>query len=442
MKLLYILFLITYLVLECRGEEDSCTAHCLQEEVNELKVKLQTEENKVAKLEKQCSKGDDKDKRWADHQKEHNVQCSDAADCATKQKHYDKTHAMIEKHNKEAADGKHTYELAHNHLSHLNPDEKKKLAGLDHNAPGIKVPTYDQLKTHNARINLRAKALPDSIDWRNKDGKNYVTPIQDQRDCNTCWAFSAIAGLESHWAIKNGLPLVKLSEQKLAECADPLGSGPKKSCDDLGNEKIGLNYIASNSKFTLGQESAAKKMYTGLTYEKYYPYKMKNGICVNEADKSKIGLTSWTFKKPLTPQIQGEAWHPFLYAGKQHNEDLMRALAEHGPVNVAVQISDEFTNYKRGIFEAKHCGTNTDHAVLAVGYGSEKNEKTGKTHLFWIIKNSYGEKWGEKGYMRLERTPGNAISDGACGVLKEAMFYPRVETGHGGSPNHDIVSEC
>jgi len=419
MNSLYILFLITLVVLECRGE-DSCTAHCLQEEVKELKAKLQTAESKVTTLEKQCNKADDKDKRWADHQKEHKVECKDKADCATKQKHYENTHAMIEKHNKEAADGKHSYELAHNHLSHLSPEETKKLAGVDRSAN--KAPTYEQMKKINAKLSTRASTLPERVDWRNKDGKNYVTPIQDQGACNTCWAFSAIAGLESHWGIKKGLPLVKLSEQKLAECTDPLNPEKTKDhCEGLNNEVVAYSYIASNSSFRLEQKNNANKKYTGLNYEKNYPYKEEDGECSDETDKSKIGLTTWTFKK--TPENS----EPVVYTGKEHNEDLMRALAENGPINVAVQITKKFKNYKKGIFTADACGYDPDHAVLAVGYDQEYDEKTKKNKLYWIIKNSYGTGWGEDGYMRLERSSGNKRELGACGVLKETQFYPVIE---------------
>jgi len=152
------------------------------------------------------------DKRWADHMKEHDVQCDDEAHCALRRAHYEKKHDIIEKHNAEHADGKHSYEMGHNRFSHLSPEEVKRHHGYPSTGTagsGIVQPTYVELKKM-ADADIKPKsALPKSVDWRKMkvgdlDEKNYLNEVRDQGGkCQSCWSFSAVAALESHWLIKN-----------------------------------------------------------------------------------------------------------------------------------------------------------------------------------------------------------------------------------------------
>ena len=88
------------------------------------------------------------------------------------------------------------------------------------------------------------------------------------------------------------------------------------------------------------------------------------------------------------------------------------------PVSVGVDAkADHFQHYKSGVVTGS-CGTKLDHAVLVVGYGSEVG-KNGKAVQYWLIKNSWGEKWGEKGYVKLQRGIGGK---GQCGILTTAAF--------------------
>jgi C1A family cysteine protease len=94
----------------------------------------------------------------------------------------------------------------------------------------------------------------------------------------------------------------------------------------------------------------------------------------------------------------------------------MAAVAQQ-PVSVAIEADTMvFQSYRGGIISSKGCGTNLDHGVLVVGYGSE----VGKD--YWILKNSWGPDWGEKGYFRIARDA-SANGPGICG-LQEQPSYP------------------
>lgn len=89
------------------------------------------------------------------------------------------------------------------------------------------------------------------------------------------------------------------------------------------------------------------------------------------------------------------------------NEKQMMAAVAKGPVSVAIEADQyAFQMYKNGVLAAKDCGENLDHGVLVVGYGTE-NEVD-----YWLVKNSWSAKWGDNGYIKLERNSKN----GACGV--------------------------
>ncbi|KAI4296904.1 hypothetical protein L6164_036824 [Bauhinia variegata] len=97
-------------------------------------------------------------------------------------------------------------------------------------------------------------------------------------------------------------------------------------------------------------------------------------------------------------------------------EQLLLAVANQ-PVSVALSASKDFMFYESGVFTGK-CNTTLDHAVTFVGYG-----KTEDGIKYWLAKNSWGEKWGESGYMRLQRDSGKP--HGLCGLAKRAS-YPTI----------------
>jgi cathepsin L len=208
--------------------------------------------------------------------------------------------------------------------------------------------------------------IPASFDWRDSD---HVTPVKNQAACGSCWAFSAVAGVEAHTSIYKH-KTVSLSEQELVDCSWLYGS---MGC--LGGEvNRAFAYIKKN----------------GLTTESKYPYVARNQFCKNfgKTIANKTFISDWKNVQPM-------------------NETRMVDVLFHvGPLNVAVAASSrDFKFYKSGILDK--CGVQLDHAVLVVGYGVENGNE------YFIIKNSWGETYGENGYIRISR---NRHIGGTCGV--------------------------
>ncbi|KAF7846704.1 hypothetical protein BT93_L3897 [Corymbia citriodora subsp. variegata] len=214
-------------------------------------------------------------------------------------------------------------------------------------------------------------SIPDSISWVDK---GLVGSIKQQGLCGSCWAFSTIATVETLLAIKGGR-MVDLSEQQLIDCNTDNGG-----CKS-GSEIEAFRYMER----------------AGIASEEKYPYKGVKGECNGRA----------TFFPEAT--IQG------YYAIPVSEHYIEMAVAAQ-PVTAGVDSdTDEFRNYKGGIFTGP-CGQNTDHSVAIVGYGRSNSE-----HLdYWLIKNSWSEDWGEKGYMRIQRRSG--IREGVCGINLETAY--------------------
>ncbi|KAL3308376.1 hypothetical protein Ciccas_013094 [Cichlidogyrus casuarinus] len=166
---------------------------------------------------------------------------------------------MVEQHNRLYDAGEVTYYLAQNHLSDWTEEEIERLQNFK---PSQK-PAADNIYTPSG------KAIPTTVDWRTKGA---VNPIKDQGQCGSCWAFSAIASIETqYWlATKN---LKSFSEQQLVDCVD--GS----SCETGGLMDRGFLYLQSN----------------GLETENSYPYIAKDQDCHYDASKAAMkGVKSYT----------------------------------------------------------------------------------------------------------------------------------------------------
>ncbi|CAN1229919.1 Senescence-specific cysteine protease SAG12 [Linum grandiflorum] len=221
-------------------------------------------------------------------------------------------------------------------------------------------------------------AVPAVVDWR-KSGA--VTGVKDQGSCGCCWAFSAVAAIEGATKLKTG-KLVSLSEQQLVDCdVDGVDSG----CEG-GLMDDAFKFILTGSG--------------GLTTETNYPYEGEDGVCNKKHSSSPAA------------KITG-------YEDVPENSEraLMQAVA-HQPVSVAIEGGGfMFQSYQSGVFRGS-CGTDLDHAVTAVGYGTDASGKK-----YWILKNSWGADWGENGYMRIEKD--GELKEGLCGLAMEAS-YPTV----------------
>ena len=248
--------------------------------------------------------------------------------------------------------------------------------------------------------------LPSSVDWRDK---GVVTPPKNQGGCGSCWAFSTTETVESHVAIATGtLPI--LSPQELVSCmANPNKCGGTGGCEGA-TAVLGFGYVTEY----------------GLSSESDYPYAGRDERC----------------SKPSSPTAKVNGT---VKLTTNDASALMQAVATVGPVSISV-AADTWGFYSGGVFDGSMgsgCDVDIDHAVQLVGYG--KDSKSGK--YYWLVRNSWGADWGEKGYIRVLRTPGNEPCDydtspldgncgesgpckcpdkvqycGTCGILSESSY--------------------
>jgi C1A family cysteine protease len=178
--------------------------------------------------------------------------------------------------------------------------------------------------------------------------------------------------------IKTG-KLVSLSEQQLVDCN--IGTG-NNGCSG-GHMDIAFKYIIQNQ---------------GLATETNYPYQAMDGTCDME--------------KASNPEAQISS---FEYVPANNEEALLKAVASQ-PVSVPVLgYGRAFQLYSSGVFSGECGTTNLNHAVTAIGYGTADDGTK-----YWLVKNSWGERWGESGYMRIQRDIGDP--QGFCGIATEASY--------------------
>lgn len=282
-----------------------------------------------------------------------------------------------------------------------------------------------QHRTHGANhgvnllsLNGRAKALPDQVSWTHL---NSTKAIRNQGSCGSCWAIASATVLEAHNEIHMAHAPRTFSTQELVSCVPNIDNcGGKGGCDGATVE-LAMDYA----------------MHHGLAKESEVPYTEGTGTCnrpanlVQAAPKSLSGKDLGTpGAHLLTTGMLGDSFGMTGWERLPENgyEALMRALVERGPVAVSAAGSNWFF-YEGGIFD--HCERDAviDHAVSLMGYGAD----AAADQKYWLIQNSWGEDWGEKGRIRLLRADGDQTE--RCGTDNQ----PELGTGCNGGPSKVTV---
>ena len=247
----------------------------------------------------------------------------------------------IESHN---ADKTQTYQMGLNQFSALTHEEFAEIYLT-------LIPNEDS----HPMVGEEHVELAGDIDW---EAQGAVTPVKNQGQCGSCWAFSATGGLEGLSKIAYG-ELQSFSESQLVDCSAKYGNH-------------GCNGGLMDNAFKFVRDN-------GIVHEDEYPYVAKVNTCKKATGDFKI--SGFTDVKACT--------------------GLASAIQER-PISVAVDATN-WSPYKSGVFS--NCGTRLNHGVTLVGTSDGS----------WWVKNSWGPSWGEKGHIRVK-------SGNTCGICNAASY--------------------
>ena len=231
----------------------------------------------------------------------------------------------------------------------------------------------------NNKMKQIKEDLPSSFNWANIEGVNFDSPVKKQGECGSCYTLALLSTFESRLRIKsNNRIKVNLSSSNVLGC-----SRTNQGC-------------SGGYPFLVGKHG----LEFGFVEESCQPYEEDDKTCKSLCYEEK------TYKAKSYGYVGG-------YDGACNEEEMMHEIYKNGPIVVAINATPELYYYKSGIFHSntlKKEGESeknmraweyTNHAVVAIGWGEEYIDD--KLEKYWILKNSWGDSWGEKGYFRLSR---------------------------------------
>lgn len=307
------------------------------------------------------------DESWHTWKAGHNKYYSDFGEEKVRYSIWQNNYKKIVEHNKKSK----SLFLEMNHFGDMtNAEFRAKMNGFFR--------THEKSSGGSSFLSPSNLVLPDQVDWREH---GLVSEVKNQGQCGSCWAFSTTGALEGQYRKKTGKD-IDLSEQNLVDCSTQYGN---HGCQG-GLMDNAFKYIRDNH---------------GIDTEKSYPYEGKQGDC------------------RFNPETVGAEDTGFIDIDQGNEHALKNGSASVGPISIAIDASHfSFQFYRMGVYDEPNCSsTQLDHGVLLVGYGVEKGKEGELDKDYWLVKNSWGERWGEKGYVRMSRNKNNQ-----CGVASSASF--------------------
>lgn len=291
------------------------------------------------------------------------------------------------------------WKAAETSLSNLSTEQFRQMLGF---APLVREETIQQLSIEPESQVIYE--LPAAFDWRNNNG-DWVTAVKTQGECGACTAFATLAAFETLVMLDAGNPTpeVDLSEQYLVSC------GPSGTRGGYAYGGCIGNYSDFISDFLMG---------AGVPDETCFPYAAGqdtgteppcDGACADAAARMKK-IVSWSY---IAPQAGFYLPRP----------DQIKAVLVNKPVPCGMFIYDDFKHYAGGIYEPVSGQDSIGgHLACIVGYDDSQN--------CWIVKNSWGEGWGEDGFFRIgyDQTSGNSLTMFGLEALDLSYGEPVITT--------------
>jgi len=294
---------------------------------------------------------------------------------------YDDQEHVVKAVNTGHREGKHTW-----HASHYPHRPLRAMGNWKHDYKGLGDTNMEMLQSFRDEASQKVDDtdIPKHFDWRSVNGQNFVPPVRDQR-CGSCYAFATRDMMQARLHILLKKPVSdRMSVQSVLSC-----NIYSQGCAGGFPFTVAKYYQDMGAAGDHDQPSTADSHNDNAHASLASSVKPDKVGCHKEA---KPMARAWEYK-----YVGG-------FYGATNEKSMRRDLYDHGPLAVCFQVAEGFGNYRGGVFRQEaalprqdHYGR-VNHAVLVVGFGEEA---TGQK--YWVVKNSWGQDWGDKGYFKIER---------------------------------------